>query len=46
LLRSAATRTVEALWHALGQALDAFSSAECANYLAHAGYGPSNRKPL
>ena len=43
LLRSAATRTVDALWHAIGQALDAFSPAECASYLAHAGYVPSNR---
>jgi transposase len=46
LLRTAATRTVDALWHAIGQALDAFSPAECARYLAHAGYVPSNRKPL
>jgi transposase len=46
LLRTAATRTVDALWHAIGQALDAFSPAECANYLAHAGYVPSNRNPL
>jgi transposase len=43
LLRTAATRTVDALWHAIGQALDAFSPPECANYLANAGYGPSNR---
>ena len=43
LLRTAATRTVDALWHAIGQALDAFSPAECARYLAHAGYVPSNR---
>jgi transposase len=46
LLRTAATRTVDALWHAIGQALDAFSPAECAHYLAHAGYVPSNREPL
>ena len=46
LLRTAATRTVDALWHAIGQALDAFPSTECAHYFAHAGYGPSNRKPL
>jgi transposase len=46
LLRTAATRTVDALWHAIGQALDAFSPAECAHFLAHAGYGPSNRNPL
>jgi len=46
LLRRAATRTVDALSHAIGQALDAFSPAERAHYLAHAGYVPSNRKPL
>jgi hypothetical protein len=31
---------------AYGQLLDAFSPAECARYLAHAGYVPSNRKTL
>ena len=41
LLRTAAKRTVDALWHAIGQALDAFSPSECNNYLAHAGYVPS-----
>jgi transposase len=46
LLRSAAKRTVDALWHAIGQALDAFSPTECSNYFAHAGYVPSNREPL
>jgi transposase len=46
LLRTAATRTVEALWHAIGQALDAFTPIECAHYLAHAGYVPSDREPL
>jgi transposase len=46
LLRTAATRTVDALWHAIGQALNAFSPTECNNYLAHAGYVPSNRIPL
>jgi len=34
-LRTAGTRAVDALWHAIGQALDAFSPAECARYLAH-----------
>ena len=43
LLRTAATRTVDALWGAIAQALDAFSPTECAHYLAHAGYVPSNR---
>jgi transposase len=46
LLRTAARRTVDALWHAIGHALDAFSPAECARYLAHAGYLPPNREPL
>ena len=46
LLRTAARRTVDALWRAIGHALDAFSPAECARYLAHAGYAPSNRAPL
>jgi transposase len=32
LLRTAATRTVDALWHAIGQALDAFTPDECAHY--------------
>jgi transposase len=46
LLRTAARRTVAALWRAMGHALDAFSPAECARYLAHAGYVPPNRDPL
>jgi transposase len=46
LLRTAAARTVEALWHTIGQLLAAFSPAECANYLAHAGYVPPNREVL
>src|SRR5918996_1289244 len=41
LLRSAARRTVDALWRAIGQALDAFPPAECINYFANAGYVPS-----
>jgi transposase len=46
LLRSAAARSVDLLWHTIGHILDAFSPAECAHYLAHAGYVPSNREPL
>jgi transposase len=46
LLRTAARRTVDALWRAIGQALDAFSPAECTNYFANAGYPPSNREAL
>lgn len=39
LLRRAAVRHIEALWQLLGELLDAFPPAECARYLAHAGYG-------
>lgn len=38
ILRKAAARTLEDLWDAIGQALDAFSPEECANYFAAAGY--------
>lgn len=38
LLRKAAARTVEELWTVIGSLLDAFTPAECANYIAHAGY--------
>jgi transposase len=38
LLRSAGKRTVDDLWTFLGQSLDAFTPAECQNYLRHAGY--------
>jgi transposase len=40
LLRSVAARTKEALWDAIGQALDAFPEAECQNYLTNCGYEP------
>ena len=40
LLRKAAERTRDALWHRIGLLLDAFTPTECANYLAHAGYAP------
>ena len=39
LLRTAAARTQTTLWQAVGAALAAFTPAECAHYLAHAGYG-------
>ena len=38
LLRQAAKRTVEGLWHAVAEALKAFTPQECAKMLAHAGY--------
>jgi transposase len=46
LLRSAAARTVDVLWHTIGQLLDDFTPTECAHYLAHAGYLPPNRERL
>ena len=38
MLRSAAVRTVDALWNAVGSLLQNFTAAECANYLRHCGY--------
>ena len=38
LLRKAAARTRDALWDTIGALLDAFTPAECQNYLANAGY--------
>jgi transposase len=41
LLRKAAARTIATLWDVIGVLLDLFPPQECANYLAHAGYGRS-----
>ena len=38
ILRKAAARTVPDLWHAIANALDAFTPIECQNYFAAAGY--------
>ena len=38
LLRSAAERTVDALWSRLGQLLGAFPPHQCRNYFRHCGY--------
>jgi transposase len=38
LLRKADERTVEDTWKRIGQLLDRFTPAECANYLKNAGY--------
>jgi transposase len=38
LLRSSGQRTVDGLWHFLGQAIDAFDPTECQNYLRHCAY--------
>ena len=41
LLRRAAVRTRDALWSSIGQALDAFTSTECKNYIRNSGYDPA-----
>jgi transposase len=41
LLRTAAERTVQGLWSAIGRCLDRFTLHECANYFAAAGYEPT-----
>lgn len=41
LLRKAAERSIEATWRRIGILLDAFTPAECANYLRNAGYAAS-----
>ena len=38
LLRTAAERTIDALWTTIGKLLDRFSPAECQNYIENAGY--------
>lgn len=38
ILRKAAARSVEALWRAIGEALDAFTPSECANDFKACGY--------
>ena len=38
LLRQIAARTKDALWNAIGNILDQFSTAECRNYLSNSGY--------
>lgn len=40
LLRKTAPRTVDALWAAIADAIDAFTPRECANYFTAAGYEP------
>ncbi len=46
LLRKAAVRTIDKLWDTIGLLLDAFSRAECSNYLKHAGYVKPAREML
>jgi len=38
LLRTAAERTADGLWSAVGRLLDEFRPAECRNYIRHCGY--------
>ena len=38
LLRKADERSIAAVWHRIGSLLDAFSPAECGNYLRNSGY--------
>ena len=40
LLRKAAERTIEGLWHVIGQLIETFSPHECANYFSATGYEP------
>jgi transposase len=40
LLRKAAARTRDTLWDEIGDALNAFTPQECANYFRHAEYAP------
>ena len=42
LLRTAAERSVEALWQTCGKLLDHFYEHECRNYFRHCGYRYSN----
>lgn len=41
LLRTAAERTVEGLWKAIGRCIGRFTPNECANYFKAAGYNPT-----
>lgn len=38
LLRNAATRTIGALWEAIGSLVEAFEPDECLNYIRNSGY--------
>ena len=40
ILRKTAARTVETLWDAIGDAIDAFTPQDCASYFTAAGYEP------
>jgi len=42
LVRSAAERTIDGLWRAIGNLIDQFRPAECRNYFQHCGYYATN----
>jgi transposase len=44
LLRKAGERTVDGLWNFLGKAIDAFSPAECLNYMRHCRYNTTPKQ--
>lgn len=47
LVRTAAERTVEGLWAAIGRLIDRFTPTECRNYFRHCGYAATKtRSPL
>ena len=46
MLRKAATRSLEALWTAVGTLLERFTSQECENYFANSGYRSPQRNLL
>ena len=42
LIRSAAKRTLDTLWKAIGELTNLFPQTECTNYITHAGYKVRN----
>jgi transposase len=40
ILKKTAARTLDQLWDAIAEAIDAFTPTECANFFAAAGYEP------
>ena len=45
-LRTAAERSINGLWDAIGRLIGTFTPRECANYFANAGYDLTDRLPL
>jgi transposase len=43
LLRSAAKRTIDELWNAIGKLVSEFSQQECLNYFRHCGYNATSK---